>query len=540
MAEPAEAMFQRAVQAYRDGAYERARADCQELQRILPPHAGVLGLLGAVELRRQNPDAAIAALTQAATLAPADPGILSNLGSAYRLTGQSDRARQCLRQVISTQPDHVAARFNLALAEADCGDKDAALAQYRAILERDPRHVEAWHNRAVIESSLDQPGAALAAYGEVLRLAPDDPAATLGLARCHRLLGQADAALAAFDRAVGLAPDDAGAHAERANILAELERFEDAADAGACSLGRDPNAAPVWSNQGWILVQLGRLDDAIDACRKAIAIDPGFAPARYHLGLAQQAAGDLAASATALEAAIAANPRYVRALATLGLVRAAMGDAAATGRIFDHENMVGLHRIRTVPGYDGVEQFNRALIGHLKRHDSLMWNRPNRSTIDGSQTLDIAGDRANPVVALRAAIDEAVAGHVTAMTERDQSGFYRRPPAAWDLVIWGVILKAGGHQDPHNHPSGYLSGVYYLSVPDEVGQANGEAGFLEFGQSNVAGPDGRQLAAGRRRAVQPEAGLMALFPSYFWHRTLPFESLEERICVAFDVLAKEQ
>ena len=32
------------------------------------------------------------------------------------------------------------------------------------------------------------------------------------------------------------------------------------------------------------------------------------------------------------------------------------------------------------------------------------------------------------------------------------------------------------------------------------------------------------------------AGDMVLFPSYLYHRTLPFESDAERICVAFDVI----
>ena len=203
-------------------------------------------------------------------------------------------------------------------------------------------------------------------------------------------------------RAIDMAPNDATPHAERANILAELERFEDAAMAGARSLELDPEAAPVWSNQGWVLVQLGRMGEAIEACQKAIEIDSTFMQARYHLGLAHQAAGDLPAAALALEAAIAGNPRYVRALAALGSVRLAMGDAVATGRIFDFDNMVAMHRIRAVAGYDTVGKFNRSLIDLLRGHASLMWNRPNRSTVDGSQTLDIAGDQGAAVTALRA------------------------------------------------------------------------------------------------------------------------------------------
>jgi hypothetical protein len=29
---------------------------------------------------------------------------------------------------------------------------------------------------------------------------------------------------------------------------------------------------------------------------------------------------------------------------------------------------------------------------------------------------------------------------------------------------------------------------------------------------------------------------MLLFPAYMYHRTIPFESLDKRICIAFDVV----
>ncbi|MFQ6018117.1 MAG: putative 2OG-Fe(II) oxygenase, partial [Kiloniellaceae bacterium] len=35
---------------------------------------------------------------------------------------------------------------------------------------------------------------------------------------------------------------------------------------------------------------------------------------------------------------------------------------------------------------------------------------------------------------------------------------------------------------------------------------------------------------------QPEEGLMLLFPSYFYHRTIKFETAETRISIAFDVV----
>ncbi len=41
------------------------------------------------------------------------------------------------------------------------------------------------------------------------------------------------------------------------------------------------------------------------------------------------------------------------------------------------------------------------------------------------------------------------------------------------------------------------------------------------------------------RMVRPEEGMMVLFPSYFYHGTVPTETAEIRVSIAFDVLAHE-
>ena len=59
------------------------------------------------------------------------------------------------------------------------------------------------------------------------------------------------------------------------------------------------------------------------------------------------------------------------------------------------------------------------------------------------------------------------------------------------------------------------------------------AGWLEFGRS----PE--KLACEAEpllKLVRPRPGLMVLFPSYFYHRTVPFRSEEKRISIAFDAL----
>jgi len=38
-----------------------------------------------------------------------------------------------------------------------------------------------------------------------------------------------------------------------------------------------------------------------------------------------------------------------------------------------------------------------------------------------------------------------------------------------------------------------------------------------------------------RRVIRPEPGKLALFPSYMWHGTVPFDDDQPRVTIAFDM-----
>jgi Putative 2OG-Fe(II) oxygenase len=85
---------------------------------------------------------------------------------------------------------------------------------------------------------------------------------------------------------------------------------------------------------------------------------------------------------------------------------------------------------------------------------------------------------------------------------------------------------------PHIHYDGYVSGVYYCQLPGIVARGPGQAGWFELGRL----PDRFGCAVVEVRAIQPREGMMILFPSYFYHRTVPFEAAETRISIAFDAM----
>jgi hypothetical protein len=62
--------------------------------------------------------------------------------------------------------------------------------------------------------------------------------------------------------------------------------------------------------------------------------------------------------------------------------------------------------------------------------------------------------------------------------------------------------------------------------------SNSPEGWLEFGRPEEKYGITDPLAT---YAYQPIEGEMVTFPSYFWHRTVPFLSDERRISIAFDI-----
>ncbi|MEM8744418.1 MAG: putative 2OG-Fe(II) oxygenase, partial [Pseudomonadota bacterium] len=80
-------------------------------------------------------------------------------------------------------------------------------------------------------------------------------------------------------------------------------------------------------------------------------------------------------------------------------------------------------------------------------------------------------------------------------------------------------------------------GCYYAKIPDCVrAEDDAKAGWIEFGRPHRY-PEAE--AEPIVRSYQPSEGMIVLFPSYFYHRTEPFESDEKRISIAFDIIPAE-
>ena len=115
---------------------------------------------------------------------------------------------------------------------------------------------------------------------------------------------------------------------------------------------------------------------------------------------------------------------------------------------------------------------------------------------------------------------------------------------AWDLDsqrfavdgLWINALGEGGYHERHRHENAVLSGVYYVRVSQDAGALVLEdprpaAGMIQPRRAGV-----NPLSAASIR-LEPEPGLLLIWPAWLPHRVDPNNSTETRISVSFNIPA---
>lgn len=365
--------------------------------------------------------------------------------------------------------------------------------------------------------------------GALLRDAPERAEVRVELGNLLLASGrQADAA-ARFEQALAMDPAAGAAWEGLGLARAGLGASGPAIEAFQRALAVDPNSAVALANLGGLLLEAGRISESVPALRQAVALMPTVPGLQANLGLALCAEGAPEAAVAAFDAALALDPGLALAVAGKGFALATAGRQEAAAEILDFERFVVARRLDQLDGYDSPADFNRALAAAVLAEPSLQPDPGGKTTRIGAQSGELMGRGAGPFAVLERQFRAATEDYHRRLAALPGAPFPVPLPRRFRLRAWATVLDPGGYQDPHHHPGPVTSGVYYVQFPAAEGDA--EQGAIEFGRP----PEGLGLTAAiAPRLVRPEEGLLVLFPSYFWHRTLPTRSRRQRISIAFD------
>ena len=488
---------------------DRARSAIREHLRLQPKSPQGWHELGRVERAREDYESAADAFSKAARLAP-DKGLHEySRGLCERLKGLSDKALDCFERAAAkgyTHPDLENARIG---ALIDCGRSEEAVAAIQSLLERHPDFVPGYDTMADVYWEYGAVHGVDEDPSEVYRRAIDRQAGNHALRRSHAM------------------------------FLLKARRYEQAAEV-ISALRREVDDPTLMTLQANALELAGHTDQSGRLYREVHGMlgdsRPDFlcAYTRHLLRAGQWRE----AEARAL-AATRIDPSDQEAWAYLGTAWRLLGDAREEW-LFDYERTITFLEVPAPEGYENREEHLARLLEYL---DTL--HRANREPIQqslrrGSQTAGrLFGRPARIIDDTQQALTATIEAWLGRLPSDSEHPFFQRNTGhirytgSWSVKLW----KQGNHVN-HIHPEGWISSAYYITLPPSVTREDAgdddHAGCIHFGQP----PDELDLDLAPRRLIRPKVGHLALFPSYMWHGTVPFDDDSPRMTIAFDMRAR--
>ena len=359
--------------------------------------------------------------------------------------------------------------------------------------------------------------------------APQDAPAHFALARTRWALGRGAAFADDFRAAVARAPDAASLRFACADLLRRAGQLADAEAMLREGVARAPEDAGLIAALGVVLDEAERPAEAVTLLTRATALAPANALMRQYLAHALLRAGDAPVALKLIAELRRAKPldQGLLALETLALrvLRDPRYDA-----LCDYNRLVRTYDLEPPAGYANSEAFNAALADALRALHQDRAHPLDQSLRGGSQTEASLLQADDPVIrGFLAALDASIRAYIATLGAAAplvarRSGGYRI------AGCWSVRLRPGGYHVNHVHPEGWISSAYYVALPEGIAAREDQAGWLKFGEPRFPIP-----GCGIEKTIAPRVGLLALFPSYFWHGTIPFRDGAERLTAAFDV-----
>ena len=429
---------------------------------------------------------------------------------------------------------------------------------YKEVLKIDSNNFEANFLLGTLFVQLRKYDDAQQLLQKAIKIQPRNVDAHYNIGNLLNELGKFHEAVKSYEKAIQIHPGHEGAHNNLGNIYKELGKFKDAIKCYEKAIKINPNLFAAHNNLGIVFQILGKNQKAITCFQKTIQINSNFTPAHYNLGKVFKQLGEYPKAIKSFQ-----NANTVRSRAEL-LESTYFSDGLKTYpailKKFAKQDPLNL-RVATLATYVAAKEkiknvypfcknplkyvFIKNLKNELTLPDKfsknlssvlagveLIWEPPTKSTSKGYHTTgNLFRRKDSEILKLKKLIEKQINTY-RKLYKSGTDHFITKWPTKSEIEGWHVKLLEQGYQKSHIHPAGWLSGVFYLKVPKLLKKNEGAIEFTFFGYDY---PENKNLP---NLIHSPKAFDIALFPSSLFHRTIPFNSKEERHVVAFDLIPK--
>jgi uncharacterized protein (TIGR02466 family) len=445
------------------------------------------------------------------------------LGIALDGLGEYDGAINSYRNALKLQPNMPDLHFNLGIVLSNLNRFEEAANSYRKAIALNPKFFEAYGNLGTLMQKQGKLEEAVASYRKAISINAD-ARGYFNLGTALRDQGKLDEAIKSYQQAIQLFPNYADAHSNLGETLRDQGNMQEAIKSYQNALALNPNHPSANYNMAEFLYLAKRYDEAIPHFEMS-QLDDWQERSMYCLYKAER----FDEFKNKLDAIVESGSHTAPFLATLST------HYAINFGVDDPYNICK----------NGLDFVYKAAIPELSTPNSPLL----QALLDDINNAEIA-ERVQGMLHN----GKQSAGN---LFKRPEQSFrtlaelvkkefihYKNKFAGADCELiksfpeeleftssWFVKMRQGGHLDSHIHEIGWISGAVYLAMPSD--KKSPEEGAFEYGTHGDNYP--QKHSNFPLGAVIPNVGEIVLFPSSLFHRTIPFTSNEERICIAFDL-----
>ena len=350
-----------------------------------------------------------------------------------------------------------------------------------------------------------------------------------------------------------------------------------------------PNSINLYNIIGAANQELGKAEKAIAAYKKAISIKPDFVEAFYNMGIALKEQGKLEEAIEAFTKALSIKPDNPEATNNLAFLLFESGKFEKAAKLFsmndsiknqsfllkcfyeldnkskfydqldylikrgENNCMIGSYACRATIRYGTYREnpfcndplkyikkinlsekcdFKKTFVenaANVLSNDEIT-HKSQRLLKNGIQT---SGNIFKQVGSVTNLWQDVIRDELTNYKDhfRDsEEGLIQDWPSNYSLNGWLLSMKNGGEISAHIHEAGWVSGSIYINVPPKLKK---DSGNLVVTSQDAR--DGKRNSK-NTQSIDVVTGSLCLFPSSLLHYTIPFESNEDRIVLAFDMI----
>tara|TARA_B100000941_G_C28480076_1_gene541597 strand:- start:160 stop:1551 length:1392 start_codon:yes stop_codon:yes gene_type:complete len=451
--------------------------------------------------------------------------------------------------------------FDLAVQNQKKNNFQVAINLFKEILKVKPNHFNSILSLGSLMLQIKKFVSAKTLLEKATKIDPNNIIAQNNLGLTLKELGEPLKAIICFEKVIKMDSNFSIAYNNLGTSFKELGKLQKAISCYEKAIKANSKYLSAYNNLGLTFMELEEYKKAIDCYEKAIEIDPNFANTHNNLGVTFLELKEYKKATICFEKAIQINPKHLDALNNLLRFLYKMNDqntflkqlderikqgeinALIGSLITRSEIRYGIKRVNpfceTPLNYilqsnlNETCNFKNIFINAVKniiQDDKLLRRKQNLLT-NGYQTAGNLFAQKNDLVdEIKRVITFEISKYQTHFKNSNE-GLIKKWPKNYNLNGWLVSMKSGGKLSSHIHEKGWISGSIYINVPPKLKSNSGNLVVCIDEKEK-----GTEKKTNQEKIIDVVTGSICIFPSSLYHYTIPFDSDEERIVLAFDVM----